>query len=679
MKNYKLLQIFVFFTIFALITSCTETIDKSNRYTFVNETIADFLKNREEQFSSIIYIYEKAQMMGTLQTYGTYTLFAPTNNAVDRYLREQDSIYWNTKDTEKPIDTGIYSPNLEDVSDSMLNVIAKTHIIAHKYELANMTSGVLETRNYNDRYLGISFESDEENYHVILNNQAKITVGDNLVENGVVHVIDKAVYQSNNTICSQLSNYPYFSIFYNAIALTGYEDQMQVYKDDSYDKGLETARGFNYETGQARYPHFRYYKWTIFAETDQVFAEAGIKNIDDLIKFAEGFYGEEDKNNFHSKNNALNKFVAYHILDRDVPYNKIVMHKMLHKDFDSEKAYMDNMDRYDYFETMQGTLMKVIKPLSSDDPQKYQNIFINNSKREIPYDIRMQKHMDVLIHEITEFKTNELYASFDPNTLNGTIHPIDRILIYNEEEMRFNILNERMRFDVATLLPELTTNGVRFCPTEEVGHTSGAAGDFVIPDGFCKNLKIHNDLTDVHYMSPYYWGCNYLGDEFIANGIYDFSYKLPPVPAGTYEIRFGYTATYKRAITQFYINNEITGIPVDLKIEADDPRVGWVLDSETTDNGAENDRGMRNRGYMKAPYCFTLYAPETGAYLINDKQSARYYKGAIRHIITKKYLGNGENWIRFKKVDSSDKAECMHDYFEIVPIGIINSDSEDRY
>ena len=66
-----------------LATACTEEIDKSNRYTFTEETMADYLENREDQFSSLIKIYKQANMMGILQTYGNYTMFAPTNRLLN--------------------------------------------------------------------------------------------------------------------------------------------------------------------------------------------------------------------------------------------------------------------------------------------------------------------------------------------------------------------------------------------------------------------------------------------------------------------------------------------------------------------------------------------------------------------------------------------------------------------
>ena len=55
--------------------------------------------------------------------------------------------------------------------------------------------------------------------------------------------------------------------------------------------------------------------------------------------------------------------------------------------------------------------------------------------------------------------------------MNGIIQPIENILIYDENEMAGNILNERMRFDFGTLLPELSCNNIRYPPTTHQKYT----------------------------------------------------------------------------------------------------------------------------------------------------------------------------------------------------------------
>ncbi len=92
-------RILYILTIALSILACTDKIDKSNRYTFTGETIADFLLNRSDRYSHFIGLLRRAELFSLLNTYGQYTLFLPDNTAVEKYLQEQDSIYQATKDS----------------------------------------------------------------------------------------------------------------------------------------------------------------------------------------------------------------------------------------------------------------------------------------------------------------------------------------------------------------------------------------------------------------------------------------------------------------------------------------------------------------------------------------------------------------------------------------------------
>ena len=120
------------------ILACTDEIDKSNRYTFTGETIADYMLNRSEKYSHFIDILKRAELLSLLSTYGQYTLFLADNDAVEKYVQEQDSIYNATKESDESIWTGVTSPLVEELSDSMANVIARMHLIE---SLSSSTSG----------------------------------------------------------------------------------------------------------------------------------------------------------------------------------------------------------------------------------------------------------------------------------------------------------------------------------------------------------------------------------------------------------------------------------------------------------------------------------------------------------------------------------------------------------
>jgi hypothetical protein len=79
----------------AVMTGCEDEVDKSNRFTFTGELIADHLQNNPE-FSDFCFILDKAKIgkkssssiLKTLSTYGSYTCFAPTNDAMRAYIEK---------------------------------------------------------------------------------------------------------------------------------------------------------------------------------------------------------------------------------------------------------------------------------------------------------------------------------------------------------------------------------------------------------------------------------------------------------------------------------------------------------------------------------------------------------------------------------------------------------------
>ena len=668
MLNYK--QIYFILVIVLSILACREEIDKSNRYVFTGETVADYMLNRSEKYSHMITLMKRAGLFGLLQTYGQYTLFLPDNAAVERYLREQDSIYWATKDSPIFVNTGITSPDIEELSDSMAVIIARSHLLNLAYHTADMGEGALPTRNFNNRYLGINYDVVGEKFYIMVNNKSAIIDGDNEVENGIIHIVDKAINPVEMNVPQLIASCNFFSIFNEALNVTGFKDSLALDLDMSYIWDPTATAGVG---TPSYYPKLKYHKYTGFIETDDVFNTNGIYALADLKVFAEKWYGTEDRDNTQSPRNALHKFVSYHFLNREIPYNGIVYHGISAPNiFDPEDIMLPNTDRCDYYETMQGRLMKVIKPMSTPDGQ---NIYINYSKRALPYNIEMHPHLNVRVIPMTEFvHSDEKYAKFDQMAANGTIHPIDKILIYNEDEMVGNILNERIRIDIASLLPELSSNGLRYLGYNEDGTF------LAIPDGYSSNMKVRGGL--VQYLSIEHCYCR---DYMIFNGQYDVSLRIPPMPARTYEIRFGYknqgssnggesdNKNQGMSMVQVYIDGKVASRAEDFGISNLHIRKGAVPDEQTYDNGVENDKLMRNLGYLKAPDCYYVY---TGNKKIVARESARH----TRCIVARQHWSEKEHWIRFRSVGDRLQALLL-DYIELVPLNIINDPTkpEDRH
>ncbi|MBE6268185.1 MAG: fasciclin domain-containing protein, partial [Bacteroidales bacterium] len=490
------------------ILACTDEIDKSNRFTFTGETVADFLLNRSEKYSHFITLLKRAELFSLLQTWGQYTLFLPDNDAVEKYVQEQDSIYHATKDSDNPVWTGITSPFIEELSDSMVNAIARMHLIEKDYRTAQMGEGAISKWTFNDRMLTINYKVTDERFYIMLNNDAAIIDGDNEVENGIIHLIDKPIDTRCTTVAAIIAEQKFFSIFSKAIAETGFESKVADMIDFSYAEYISSDSRL-----QKDVPKKKYIKYTAFVEPDEVFHKNGIYTLADLKAFAEKWYGTEDKDDPKSPRNALYKFVAYHFVEGELPYNMIVPSESGYKEGLYNYFFVPGYDLYNYFPTMMGKLMKVLKPLSTADGR---NIYINYSKRKFPYNPAIRNHINVRIIELTEFtQADEQYADFVPAAGNGLIHPIDKILIYNEDEMAGNILNERMRFDIAALQPELSSNNL----------WQGSAFVY-FPIDYCKGLKKCGLEDLMHYRIDY--GHN--GDIFVFMNQYDVAIKIPPIP-----------------------------------------------------------------------------------------------------------------------------------------------------
>ena len=648
---------------FALsIVACTDEIDKSNRYTFTGETMADYLLNRSDRYSHMITLFKRAGLFSLLNTYGQFTLFLPDNEAVEKYVAEQDSIYWATKDTDIPVWTGITSPLVEELSDSMANFIARMHLIEKNYRMADFCEGTIGKWNFNDRALVISYKVTGEQFYMMINNSSAIVDADNEVENGFIHHIDKPIDIKHTTIVNRINEQSFFKIISRAIAETGFTNAVlgdidYTYKlpEDAETKGFLKTR--------------KYIKYTAFLEPDDVFYKNGIYTLDDLIAFAERWYGTEDRGNLRSPKNALYKFVAYHFIDGEIAYNKIVPSRSVGY---FGEVCRPEYDLYNYFTTLYGKLIKVMKPLSTPDGQ---NIYINYSKRTMPYNFEMRKHLNVRVIQLTEFtKMNEEYADFNPMAANGIIHPIDKILVYDDDEMTANILNERMRFDAVTLLPELSSNNI------------WQNESYKFPGEYCKGIKRYGTERYLFYLCPFY---RYHCDCLLLINRFDWAIKLPPVPSRVYEIRINLELHSQESDSrknnggiQIYLDDVICDLPLNTELAAKDERVGWIADDETYDNGVENDKLLRNKGWMKGPdnFCYNY-----GSSIL----PARNYPNFMRKIITRKYLADGEHWLRFRNLSEDtdgiennyDVSYYMLDYIEIVPFRIVSDPTkpEDRH
>ncbi len=666
--------LFIFAASMLSLNSCTENIDDSDLYTFTGETMVDHFENDPENFSDYLTILGKVHpskrsestMLELLSARGNYTCFAPTNDAIKQYL---DSLLLLNQVT---------STDVNQIPDSIAESIVFNSIIENENEEAYSTTdfveGALSRTNMNDRYINISYGNDVDGTSVVfVNVDSRIIVKDIEVTNGYIHAIDKVLSPSTATVGDLVMNTPNTSFFGRLLDITGWDDQLMDYRDEAYEDfekaGEDVTEVVNGKNWDGRYPEHRYFGYTVFVETDSVFEEAlgkGNLTVEALKNWLQtnGYYPDANYDDeYTSEDNVINQFVSYHLLPERLTWNRMVI-------FSNEKGFYNGAindgtqfqtNVWEYYETM-GKHRRTLKITGIKEGKRINRYSTMN--------LTTYREQSV---EIPGVEINSTNGQYDNNAMNGYYYTINSLLLWGPDVYN-KVLNERMRYDICALLPEIMTNNVRFNKTASWFFKSDYFD--VIPS--MSEETVFQYLPNTNNTGDAGQWTNYQTDEFNIKGVFDFTMKLPPVPyTGTYEIRYGVSANGNRGMAQIYLgtnpnNLPPVGIPLDLRVEGTTTSVGWVSDTDLGSDEAidEKDKAMRNLGYMKGPKYFY---PASGI-------SGRDCRNCLRRIIFTGQLEAGETYyIRFKSVLQSS-AEFFFDYLEIVPKTIYNGEvAEDKW
>ncbi|MDR2042703.1 MAG: fasciclin domain-containing protein, partial [Tannerella sp.] len=182
----------------AILPACNEEAIRDDAfYTFTGETIASFCENGENSLSIFARLIEESGTRPILSVYGHYTCFAPSDEAFEKYFEKE----------------GI---TCDELSEEEKKKIVYDHVIKGTgtvYLSDFFEQGALPRPNMNDRELSISFVDDGDKQAIFVNNSAKITVKDNEVHNGVVHIINGVVKPSANHLLQTMEEAGYFKLF----------------------------------------------------------------------------------------------------------------------------------------------------------------------------------------------------------------------------------------------------------------------------------------------------------------------------------------------------------------------------------------------------------------------------------------------------------------------------------
>ncbi len=461
-----------------------------------------------------------------------------------------------------------------------------------------------------------------------------------------------------------------FSIFNRLLVATGWADSLRAERDEEYERLLLSG---HFPTppahptyrpiggGSLSYPRERKYGFTILAETDSVYeAMTGLKAGDitpeAVARAVEslGIKGGENNGKYTSPDNTLNLFVSYHLLPVALDHKDLVMHF-------NEYGY-NRIDRIpasnvtEYHETM-GRGRRLLKMSES---AKSGGLHINRYVRMDP-----KTYMDD--PDATEgFIPGILLKRDAKRAINGYVYAIHEPLLYTDETAHKVLGSERMRHDLAALLPELMNNGIRNTETYD------GAGDCVFPRHqdypYFANVEVMSD-TYTYYLGGRInkstaW-TNYQGDEFGFIGSADIIIKLPAVPVdGVYELRLGINRIDRCGVRQFFFGQDKDhlspcGLPVDMT-----KRLSYFLsDFEDTNDEILNrliDLQLHEKNMMKGPKSIiSSYSDGT----------ARHEEARLRTIIGRFAMKAGETYyLRITDCNVvSSLPEIDLDYIELVP------------
>ncbi|MBO7111116.1 MAG: fasciclin domain-containing protein [Bacteroidaceae bacterium] len=647
----------------ALFISCSDIWSEQHPgtyYVFQGQTVADFLvQDTAQRFDSFLKVLKKARVYGELETYGTYTCFAPTDEAFEKYLESRNI-------------SSVDSLSFEDC-----DTIARTHLINTTLFLTDQTEGGLPSVNRLNRFLVLGYREDTLENGIIkprpmINRECAVIFADDTVQNGVVHVIDNVIKVSGDYIYDIVKDNPKVSLFFSALNLVCLEDSLQVWHDTAYSVSDEMVEGITRQGGGSdytiRYIPERNYGFTVLAETDDVYREHGINTLQDLIDHANKVYHESYESEYAAIGNMydtiwsddrcpLRRFVRYHILPFSIPS---IINFNCRDDIIKAKVVTSLLDAEDYYETyLPHSIMRFSRILETGP---YNGVYIN--RRGVGPDGLGEIGRDFY----RGIKISEVEAETKNEGCNGYMFYIDDILEYSDF-IRNNILDRRMRIDCCTLSPDFLTSGARQKKTEN--NYEGV--------GFLQPTNFHSFNQDycMWVRSAFVANISYQGDGVDLQGNYDIMLKLPPVPHdGTWELRLSYRGSAGCGVVQNYVGDDPLmlmpcGIPTDLRYSAaENPNIRWKSDDDFDGDSIAidaYDKAMHNRGYMKGPD--SHYTGDMNS----DGQTFRNYNGGLiaRRIITTDYFRADKTYyLRMRLVLENPNAEMNFDYMEWCPKSI---------
>lgn len=651
-----------------ILTSCSDEPDSEYFYTFTGEMMSDYLRSHPE-YSEFAEIVERAGFMDLLATYGHYTCFAPSNDAINTFLQKR----------------GLNS--VSQLSDADCDTIARTHLVSYMYTTYDMIGHKLPTMNMMNRYLTTDPGFDNDSNAVIyLEGLAHIyfDLKDDSVENGIMQPINAVIEKSNSYISDLIRDNPKISTFYKALVATGVINDVMLVEDENYNPKIYepyyTGSGETFtEKKKFEAPDTKKYGYTFFIEPDDLLeSKYGIKkgDIRALYDLACTIYDpvfpqDVDAPGHRFENltdsvNPLRRFIQYHILNKiaagtdDLTPQEVTNRANFEGAIGIDENLVNPCDWH--YTLLPHKMIKVDKVTVSK--------YLGESKKGDRY---INRRNDGTFSFLGQ-RIDPLEDEYKHDGLNGHYFYVDDIVAFNKD-VQDKIHNQRIRMDFNTIFPEFITNGLRILghPWEASSVEEKDGRNWLFPEGYLDGVTFTN--CKFLWRRPIAVADIYMWDEFNLFGDYDFTFRLPPVPFdGEWQIRLGFTAQNTRGVAQIYVDDVPQGIPLDMtKYLNSDYYIGDSFisnlseyDNLSAEDKAEYQKTLKNLGVYTHPR--SLFCDNGGS---GNRGYNITYNIGIRRIISQTYLDSTKDHYMRIRVASDGKQgnnnEFALDFLELVP------------
>ena len=259
-----------------LMSSCTEEEAlEANFEGLIKVTMYDYIKD-DDKFSGFLEILEKGGIDKTLSAFNPhgngYTLFLPDNNALDKFIDQSQQF-----------------SSLDDLlnDEEYVRAFGRYHIINMIAQTNDFPFGAFPQPTLTFDFLTVSFITETDSSYYKINNQASVIRPNIEVANGYIHLIDVALTPVTMTTYQWLEQNSGFSIFKEAVDLTGLQHLIDFNLREETNRQAVTA----------------------LLEHDTIYNKQGIYSIDDLKQKI-----SPDNTDYTNPSNPLYNFVGYHFL-----------------------------------------------------------------------------------------------------------------------------------------------------------------------------------------------------------------------------------------------------------------------------------------------------------------------------------------------------------------------------